>query len=160
MKIDIDQLYRDHFSYIVNVCRRYVGEDAEDVAQDTFVKAWRFKDGFRGDAAPRTWLHKIAVTTCLNHIKTKSRRLPLADRDDEPETPHLDTPDGIIEQEQTLSRISDTVDGMSVELGLTLLLNALDGLKYEEIAEQTNVPLGTVRSRLHRARLMIQEEDS
>lgn len=157
-----DLLVRKHQHRVVALIGRYVHDwsEAQDVAQDTFIRAYRAIGNFRGDAQFSTWLHRIAVNTAKNHLVAHKRRPPGGDVDiDDAEQfesgLHLrnnDTPERELmrhEMEQTVMR---AVEALPEELRAAITLREVDGLSYEEIAQQMQCPIGTVRSRIFRAR--------
>lgn len=157
--MNFEQVYRDHKPYIESVVSRYCNspEEVEDVTQDAFIRAYRGRENFRGDSTVKTWLHRVAVNTALNHI-TKQKRRPQCNDNEGEEISILDgdSPESQAERDQTLAAITDRLDNMPSELGLTLLYYHIDGLKYDEIAETMAINIGTVRSRIHRARKMLE----
>ena len=157
-----DLLVRKHQHRIVALIGRYVHDwsEAQDVAQDTFIRAYRAMGNFRGDAQFSTWLHRIAVNTAKNHLVAHKRRPPGDDVDiDDAEQFESglrlrdnDTPERELmrhEMEQTVMR---AVEALPEELRAAITLREVDGLSYEEIAQQMKCPIGTVRSRIFRAR--------
>lgn len=157
--MNFEQVYRDHKSYIESVVSRYCNtpDEVEDVTQDAFIRAYRGRENFRGDSTVKTWLHRVAVNTALNHITRKQRRPQCNDNDgEEVIIPDGDSPDQQAERDQTLAAITYRLDNMPEEMGLTLLYYHVDGLKYEEIAETMGINVGTVRSRIHRARELLK----
>lgn len=163
-----DLLVRKHQHRIVALIGRYVHDwsEAQDVAQDTFIRAYRALGNFRGDAQFSTWLHRIAVNTAKNHLVAHKRRPPGDDVDiDDAEQFESglrlrdnDTPERELmrhEMEQTVMR---AVEALPEELRVAITLREVDGLSYEEIAQQMKCPIGTVRSRIFRARDAIDEQ--
>lgn len=157
-----DLLVRKHQHRVVALIGRYVHDwsEAQDVAQDTFIRAYRAMGNFRGDAQFSTWLHRIAVNTAKNHLVAHKRRPPGDDVDiDDAEQFESglrlrdnDTPERELmrhEMEQTVMR---AVEALPDELRTAITLREVDGLSYEEIAQQMQCPIGTVRSRIFRAR--------
>lgn len=157
-----DLLVRKHQHRIVALIGRYIHDwsEAQDVAQDTFIRAYRAMGNFRGDAQFSTWLHRIAVNTAKNHLVANKRRPPGDDVDiDDAEQFESglrlrdnDTPERELmrhEMEQTVMR---AVEALPEELRVAITLREVEGLSYEEIAEQMQCPIGTVRSRIFRAR--------
>jgi len=131
---------------------------AQDVAQDTFVRAWKAIDKFRGDSAFYTWLYRIATNTAKNWLVAQGRR-PSQDVDiNDSEAPELAelsdaaTPDAVTNSEQLAEKIQQAMNKLPSELRQAISLRELDGLSYEEIAEELGCPVGTVRSRIFRAR--------
>ena len=152
---------------VLKLVMRYVRDamEAEDVAQEAFIKAYRALPGFRGDSAFYTWLYRIVINTAKNTLVSAKRR---------PLDYHLDSPDS--EQSGLLSRLTDgetpeqlllsdeirrTVEAvmseLPEELRTAIVLRELDGLSYEEIASAMDCPVGTVRSRIFRAREAIDK---
>ena len=134
--------------------------DIEDVAQETFIKAYRALPNFRGDSAFYTWLYRIAVNTAKNHLVSRARKPQGIDADIE-EAEEFDSAFGLRESEtpethahiaQLEKCIKDAINELSSELKAAITLREFDGLSYEEIAEILECPVGTVRSRIFRAR--------
>ncbi len=157
-----DLLVRKYQHRIVGLIGRYVSDwsECQDVAQDTFIRAYRAIGNVRGDAQFYTWLHRIAVNTAKNHLVAHSRRPPTDDIDAaDAEQYDLgsrlrdgDTPEHELlrqEMEQTVMR---AVEALPEELRTAITLREMDGLSYEDIAQKMGCPIGTVRSRIFRAR--------
>lgn len=135
--------------------------EAEDVAQEAFVKAYRALSGFRGESAFYTWLYRIAVNTAKNWLQVHGRRMPTMSElaDDEAEggeewaMPHSDeTPERVILSRQIGDTVNAAMEALPEDLRTAIALREIDGLAYEEIAQIMNCPIGTVRSRIFRAR--------
>jgi RNA polymerase sigma-70 factor (ECF subfamily) len=135
-----------------------------DIAQETFIRAYRALPQFRGDSAFYTWLYRIAVNTAKKTLM-ELKRDPLvtesarAGRDEEDEPPRHDhepsdsaTPDAVLASKQIAAAVNFAVEALSDDLRQAITLREIDGLSYEEIAELMNCPIGTVRSRIFRAR--------
>ena len=157
-----DLLVRKYQHRIVGLIGRYVSDwsECQDVAQDTFIRAYRAIGSFRGDAQFYTWLHRIAVNTAKNHLVAHNRRPPTDDIDAADAEQYDvgtrlrdgDTPEHELlrqEMEQTVMR---AVEALPEELRTAITLREMDGLSYEEIAQKMGCPIGTVRSRIFRAR--------
>ncbi|MDP2786904.1 MAG: RNA polymerase sigma factor RpoE [Pseudomonadota bacterium] len=135
--------------------------EIEDIAQEAFIKAYRALPQFRGDAAFYTWLYRIAVNTAKNYLATRKRAMPtVSDQamndDDEPDE-RLVAQDNSDPEKELLSKqvaiaINQAVDALPEELRLAITLREIEGLSYEEIADTMACPIGTVRSRIFRAR--------
>jgi RNA polymerase sigma-70 factor, ECF subfamily len=135
-----------------------------DIAQETFIRAYRALPQFRGDSAFYTWLYRIAVNTAkkaLMELKrdplvTESARAGRDDDDDAPRTDHEPsdsaTPEAVLASKQIAAAVNFAVEALSEDLRQAITLREIDGLSYEEIAEIMNCPIGTVRSRIFRAR--------
>ena len=164
----IMNLYADRlYNYIL----RMVGNeaDAEDLVQETFLRAYQGLPAFDGRASLGTWLYRIATNLCIDHQRRRARRVPTVsysireDEDGEPtewEFPDLRTPDPL---EAALNRelegvVERAVSRLSPKLKTVLLLYDVEELSYEEIARVLNIPIGTVKSRLNHARAQIQRE--
>ena len=157
-----DLLVRKYQHRVVALIGRYVQDwsECQDVAQDTFLRAYRALGNFRGDAQFSTWLHRIAVNTAKNHLVAHKRRPPGDDIDID-DAEHFesamrlrdhDTPERELmrhEMEQTVMR---AVEALPEELRAAITLREVDGLSYDEIAQRMQCPIGTVRSRIFRAR--------
>jgi RNA polymerase sigma-70 factor (ECF subfamily) len=157
-----DLLVRRYQHKVLGVISRYVSDWAEgqDVAQEVFVRAYRAIGNFRGDSAFYTWIYKIAINTAKNHLVALGRRPPT---DDVPvdDAVHLDaavrlkdpsTPERELLRTEIERTVTDAVEALPDELRTAITLREVDGLSYEEIAEVMNCPIGTVRSRIFRAR--------
>ena len=134
--------------------------EAEDVAQEAFVKAYRALGSFRGDSAFYTWLYRIAVNTARNTMASRQRR-PLDYEADLSESEqsvvesrmrHGDTPEAAALSEEIHSTVNSAIEALPEDLRTAIILREIDGLSYEEIAEAMECPVGTVRSRIFRAR--------
>ena len=138
--------------------------EIEDVAQEAFIKAYRALPNFRGDSAFYTWLYRIAVNTAkksLMELKrdplvTESARATREEEDErspvENELSDGETPDAVLASKQIAAAVNFAIEGLSEELRQAITLREIEGLSYEEIAELMNCPIGTVRSRIFRAR--------
>jgi RNA polymerase sigma-70 factor (ECF subfamily) len=135
-----------------------------DIAQETFIRAYRALPQFRGESAFYTWLYRIAVNTAKKTLM-ELKRDPLvteaarASRDDEDDAPRLEnepsdaaTPDAVLASKQIAAAVNFAVEALSEELRQAITLREIEGLSYEEIAALMNCPIGTVRSRIFRAR--------
>ena len=147
---------------IMSVISRYIRnpDEVQDVAQDTFVRAWRALPKFRGDSAFFTWLYRIAINTAKNHLVARSRRPPDTDVDIE-DAQFLESADGLRDADSPLghalsAEIEATVhralEALPDEMRTAVMLREFDGLSYEEIAQVMDCPVGTVRSRIFRGR--------
>ena len=131
--------------------------DTLDVLQDTFLKAYRSLNNFRGESAFYTWLYRIAINTCKNHIMAKAKESKDVSIDDdgarELSVLHdLSTPDGEFGAEQLQAAILSAIELLPDDLKSALILRELEGMSYDAIAEAMGCPIGTVRSRIFRAR--------
>lgn len=152
---------------VANVISKFVKDrhEIQDVAQEVFIKVFRALPNFRGDSSFYTWIYRIAVNTSKNHLVSKSRRIQNTQVEFEEaenfsgneEQRNLDTPDAVYargELEQTMSKAIAT---LPEDLKTAIVLREVDGLSYEEIAEKMSCPIGTVRSRIFRARDAIDQ---
>jgi len=141
--------------------------EVEDVAQEAFIKAYRALPQFRGESAFYTWLYRIAVNTAKNFLVSQGRRpRPLADAPIEEDGESFDaadvvedinTPDAVLHSRQVAETVNAAIDALPPDLRTALTLREIEGLTYEEIAEAMDCPIGTVRSRIFRAREAIAE---
>jgi RNA polymerase sigma-70 factor, ECF subfamily len=163
-----DLLVRKYQHRIVALIGRYISDwsECQDVAQDTFLRAYRALGNFRGDAQFYTWLHRIAVNTAKNHLVANNRRPPTDDIDVDDATQFEsgmrlrdnDTPERELMRQQLEQTVMRAVEGLPEELRQAITLREVDGLSYEEIAQRMDCPIGTVRSRIFRAREAIDVE--
>ncbi|MGY0560772.1 RNA polymerase sigma factor RpoE [Luteimonas sp. A277] len=163
-----DLLVRKYQHRIAGLIGRYVSDwsECQDVAQETFIRAYRAIGSFRGDAQFYTWLHRIAVNTAKNHLVSLGRRPPgsdidVADAEQFDSGVRLrdtDTPEREMMRQQMEQTVLRAVEQLPEELRVAITLREVDGLSYEEIAQRMGCPVGTVRSRIFRAREAIDEE--
>ena len=147
---------------IANLVARYVQDQSEvlDVSQETFIKAYRAISRFRGDSAFYTWLYRIAINTAKNHLAAQMRRpresgIDLADveqLDGAAEWRENVTPEGLALTEEIRQTVVAAIEDLPKDLKVALSLRELEGLSYEDIARVMECPIGTVRSRIFRAR--------
>ncbi len=152
---------------VVKLIMRYVRDQAEaqDVAQEAFIKAYRAIPRFRGDSAFYTWLYRIAINTAKNHL-VAARRRPL-DYDMDIQDPEqydmharlkdVDTPEGTLLSEEIRETVNQAIESLPEDLRTAIMLRELEGMSYEEIATAMECPVGTVRSRIFRAREAIDK---
>ena len=163
-----DALVRKYQHRIIGLIGRYVADwsECQDVAQDTFVRAYRALPNFRGDAQFYTWLHRIAVNTAKNHLVAQNRRPPTDDIevgdaeqfDTATRLRDNDTPERELMRHQVEQTVMRVVEGLPEELREAITMREAEGLSYEEIAQRMACPIGTVRSRIFRAREAIDNE--
>lgn len=140
--------------------------EAQDVTQEAFIKAYRALGNFRGDSQFYTWLYRIAVNTAKNHLVSRNRRPPASDVDINDAEFHAgsealqenDTPDGEFFRSELEQVVFKTMEALPEDLKTAISLRELEGMSYEEIAEVMDCPVGTVRSRIFRAREAINEK--
>jgi RNA polymerase sigma-70 factor (ECF subfamily) len=141
--------------------------EIEDVAQESFIKAYRALHGFRGDSAFYTWLYRIAINTAKNYLVSQGKRAPTTTEYDADEAEGFDdaaglrdiaTPDAELASKQIAQIVNSTIDKLPEELRTAITLREIDGLSYEEIAAIMDCPIGTVRSRIFRAREAVAEK--
>ncbi len=143
---------------IINLCQKYTKNyhDAEEVSQEAFVKAFKSLSSFRFESKFYSWLHRIAINCSLNYInsKEKSKEKETISENSGLNDKRLseDLPDKYLELESLADDVKRTYDSLSVDLREVFKLTDIDGLSYEEISNKLKIPIGTVRSRLHRAR--------
>ncbi len=166
-KAAFDLLVIKYQSRIINLVSRFVRNhaDAQDVTQEAFLKAYRAIPNFRGESAFYTWLYRIAVNTAKNYLAVQNRR-PYEMEQDIAEIEQIDAGTALKEQETPehallTMEIQDTIvraiEGLPEDLHTAITLRELEGLSYEEIAEAMDCPIGTVRSRIFRAREAIDK---
>ncbi len=163
-----DLLVRKYQHKIVGLISRYVADRSEcqDVAQEAFLRAWRAIHSFRGDSAFYTWLYKIAANTAKNHLVAKRRRPPNDDvaMEDAVYGPSAErlyenaTPEHEMMRQEIEQTVLSAVQELPDELRTAITLREVDGLSYEEIARTMDCPIGTVRSRIFRAREAIDQQ--
>lgn len=141
--------------------------EAEDVVQETFIKAYRALRHFRGDAAFYTWLYRIGINTAKNYLVTQGRRAATSSDADAEQAESFDdgnklrdnnTPESVLASKQIAATVNAAMDVLPIELRTAIVLREIEGLSYEEISEIMACPIGTVRSRIFRAREVIAEK--
>ena len=141
--------------------------EIEDVAQEAFIKAYRALPNFRGDSAFYTWLYRIGINTAKNYLVAKGRRAPTSTEFDSEEAESFEeatglrdvnTPENLLMSKQVAQTVNDAIDALPEELRTAITLREIDGLSYEEIAKIMECPIGTVRSRIFRAREAVAEK--
>lgn len=158
-----NQLVLKYRNRVLGIAARMLGDraEAEDLAQDVFVKAYHALPDFHGEALFSTWLYRITANSCLNHRKKQTRERRLTEVVDDLEPLRCDpsaNPHSLLERKQLQALLEKAIAGLPEERRMVLILRDIEGLSYEEIAESLGLELGTVRSRLHRARLDIQSK--
>lgn len=152
---------------VAGLLTRYISpNDIPDVVQESFIKAYRSIDSFRGDSAFYTWLYRIAVNTAKNYLTAQGRRPPNEDILAEDAESYdvgknlrdVDTPENEMLSNELKKIVFDTIKGLQEDLRTAITLRELEGLSYEEIAEIMDCPVGTVRSRIFRAREIIESK--
>ena len=152
---------------LVKLVSRYVRDPSEvmDVVQEAFIKAYRALPSFRGESAFYTWIYRIAINTAKNYLVAQGRRPPDGDIDSsdvdqiEGETELKDnaTPERLLLRDEIEETVMDAIAQLPEDLRVAITLRELEGLSYEEIAEAMDCPVGTVRSRIFRAREAINK---
>lgn len=154
---------------LMRLVMRFVRDqaEAEDVVQEAFVKAYRALPAFRGESAFYTWLYRIGVNAAKNWLIAQGRRAPTSTDVDSEEAENyaegdllrdVDTPERLLMSKQIADTVNAAMAGLPEDLRAAITLREIDGLAYEEIAEVMNCPIGTVRSRIFRAREAIAEK--
>jgi RNA polymerase sigma-70 factor, ECF subfamily len=167
-KAAFDLLVRKYQHRVLKLVSRFVNDaaEAEDVAQEAFLKAYRALPAFRGDSAFYTWLYRIAINTAKNTLVSNRRRpvdfdLDLQDPDQHDRQSLLkdaDTPEGVLLTDEIRGVVERALEQLPDDLRTAIVLRELEGLSYEEIAEAMDCPVGTVRSRIFRAREAIDKK--
>lgn len=164
-----DALVRRYQHKVVKLVMRYVRNptEAEDIAQDAFIKAYRALPRFRGDSAFYTWLYRIAINTAKNSLASRARnpvRLDADGGDHDDDRPGLEermidtaTPEALALTEEIRATVTAAIDQLPEDLRTAIMLRELEGMSYEQIAESMDCPVGTVRSRIFRAREAVDE---
>jgi RNA polymerase sigma-70 factor (ECF subfamily) len=161
-----DQLMLKYQSRVMHIALRYVHEPeaAKDITQETFIKVFRGISDFRGDSQFYTWLHRIALNTSKNYLIQKGH----CGIETDMEAPNFDalcmetylsdaeTPEKILQKDEVEQEVFQAIEALSTDLRMSIVLRELNGLSYGEIAEIMDCPVGTVRSRISRARESIK----
>ena len=158
-----DQLVSKYQRKLGRLLSRFIRDSAEieDVTQEAFIKAYRALPSFRGDSAFYTWLYRIGINTAKNYLVAQGRRAPTSTQFDSEEAEtfesadqlrDINTPESLLMSKQIGETVNSAIDALPEELRRAIVLREIDGLSYEEIAEMMDCPIGTVRSRIFRAR--------
>jgi len=167
-KAAFDLLVRKYQNKVLSLISRFVKNqgDVPDVAQEAFIKAYRALPNFRGDSAFYTWLYRIAVNTAKNHLAAQKRRPSSSDLDIE-ESEFFDdadklrdcaSPERLLLTNELRDAVINTLEALPEDLRTAISLRELDGLSYEDIANVMECPVGTVRSRIFRAREALDKQ--
>ena len=164
-----DAIVLAHQDRVYAFCTRMLSdrEEALDAAQEAFLSAYRNLGGFRGEAALSTWLLRIAANQCLNRIRRRKAQTARETRFPEPEDPRdppfqppgreADRPDRIAENRETGKILEAALGHLEEDSRMLVLLSDVEELSYEEISDAVGIPLGTVKSKLHRARMALRK---
>ena len=150
------------------IVSRYINdrEEVNDIVQEAFIKAYRAMGNFRGDSQFYTWLYRIAVNTAKNYLVSRSRRPPASDIDAEEaeyftgsdRLKDVDTPENIIYRDELEAVVNEAIKNLPEDLRSAVTLREFEGLSYDDIATIMECPVGTVRSRIFRAREAIDQQ--
>ena len=162
-----DLLVKKYQHKILGLIGRYISDHAEvqDVAQEAFIKAYRALSKFRAESAFYTWMYRIAINTAKNHLVSRGRRPPGSDLDiNDAEIidmsgrlSDIETPEAAIARDQLEEAVFEAIENLPDDLRTAITLRELDGLSYEDIAQIMDCPVGTVRSRIFRAREAVDQ---
>ncbi|MCK5831278.1 MAG: RNA polymerase sigma factor RpoE [Methylococcales bacterium] len=152
---------------IIQLVNRYIKDpsEAQDVAQEAFIKAYRALGNFRGESAFYTWLYRIAINTAKNYLVSRSRRhsdyhIDVQDAEQVENVPQLkgmETPEYLLLNDEIINVIKTAIEKLPEDMKVAIMLREFEGMSYEEIAQTMECPVGTVRSRIFRAREAIDE---
>ncbi len=167
-KSAFDVLVLKYQQKVINLVTRYVHDPhiAMDVSQESFIKAYRGLKNFRGDSAFYTWLYRISINTAKNYLVSKNRRMPDDDIDAQEAEQYdggdklrdISTPERQALTDEIQETVHRAIEALPDDLRIAITLRELEGLSYEEISETMDCPIGTVRSRIFRARESIELE--
>jgi RNA polymerase sigma-70 factor, ECF subfamily len=167
-KSAFDLLVLKYQHKIVHLVNGYVKDpiEAQDVAQDALIKAYRALGDFRGESAFYTWLYRIAINTAKNYLLSRNRRhfdsaVEIDDAEQIEQAQQLksiETPENLLLNDEIVRVIQETVEALPEDMRTAITLREFEGMSYEEIAEAMDCPIGTVRSRIFRAREAIDQK--
>jgi len=158
-----EQLVSKYQRKLGRLLSRFIRDSAEieDVTQEAFIKAYRALPSFRGDSAFYTWLYRIGINTAKNYLVAQGRRAPTSTQFDSEEAEtfesadqlrDINTPESLLMSKQVGETVNSAIEALPEELRRAIVLREIDGMSYEEIADLMDCPIGTVRSRIFRAR--------
>jgi len=164
-KVAFDALVIKYQNKILHLMYRYIKDpnDAMDVVQEVFIKAYKALPNFRGDSSFYTWIYRIAINTAKNYISHVGRRPPSIDididtaelRPDESRLKEYETPENYLISDEAEAVVLKAVDSLPKDIRMAIILREIEGLSYAQIAKLMQCPIGTVRSRIFRARELI-----
>ena len=154
---------------LARLLSRFIRDPAEveDVTQEAFIKAYRALPAFRGDSAFYTWLYRIGINTAKNYLMAMGRRAPTSTEIEAEEAEgfeegeqlrDINTPESVLLSNEIAETVNATIEGLPEELRRAIQMRELEGMSYEDIAKVMDCPIGTVRSRIFRAREAIAEQ--
>jgi RNA polymerase sigma-70 factor (ECF subfamily) len=154
---------------LARLLSRFIRDPAEveDVTQEAFIKAYRALPAFRGDSAFYTWLYRIGINTAKNYLMAMGRRAPTSTEVEADEAEgfeegeqlrDINTPESVLLSKEIAETVNSTIESLPEELRRAIQMREIEGLSYEDIAQAMNCPIGTVRSRIFRAREAIAEQ--
>jgi len=154
---------------LARLLSRFIRDPAEveDVTQEAFIKAYRALPAFRGDSAFYTWLYRIGINTAKNYLMAMGRRAPTSTEIEADEAEgfeegeqlrDINTPESVLLSNEIAETVNATIEGLPEELRRAIQMREIEGMSYEDIAQAMNCPIGTVRSRIFRAREAIAEQ--
>ena len=163
-----ERLFAKYHRKLIRLISHYIhdAEDAEDVAQDSFFRAFRALDSFRGDSAFYTWLYRIGINNAKNWLVSRGRKPQVSKTIDAEDAENLDsamayhdmdTPERLLQSKQLVMTVNSAMESLPNDLREAIFLREIEGLSYDEIAEKMACPVGTVRSRIFRAREAVAE---
>ena len=158
-----DTLVSKYQRKLARLISRFVRDagEVEDVTQEAFIKAYRALPAFRGDSAFYTWLYRIGINTAKNYLVAQGRRAPTSTEFDASEAESMEdgdqlrdfnTPESVIMSQQIIQTVNAAMEDLPAELRTAIVMRELEGLSYDDIAVAMDCPIGTVRSRIFRAR--------
>ena len=148
---------------LARLLSRFIRDQAEveDVTQEAFIKAYRALPAFRGDSAFYTWLYRIGINTAKNYLMAMGRRAPTSTEveaeeaegfDEGEQLRDINTPESLLLSNEIAATVNSTIEQLPEELRTAIQMREIEGMSYEDIAKAMNCPIGTVRSRIFRAR--------
>lgn len=158
--VAFEQLVRRHQRYVFNVAYRVLNDyaEAEDITQEAFVRAWRGLPGFRGQARFTTWIYRIVHNLCLNRLPGLRRELLRTEPLEEALAAPAPSQAELVEVQERVAFLHAQLDRLPEKYRLVLTLRYLQHLSYDEIAAALDLPLGTVKTHIHRARRLLVEQ--
>ncbi len=162
-----NELVRRYETKIYSVAYRFMGNhaDAGDLAQETFIRMYQALPGFRGESSFSTWLYRIAANACRDELRKRQRRRSISMDElienspaSVPVAAGNDSPEEVLQRNETQRHVQECLNRLSDDHRLVLVMREIQGLSYEEIAEVLNCSLGTVKSRISRARNALKEK--
>jgi RNA polymerase sigma-70 factor (ECF subfamily) len=154
-----DRLVERYYQRIDRVAQQVVRHPmaAEDITQEVFLRAYRALPRFRGEASFYSWLYRITINLCLNHLRRQAHQVPTAEEAVISGSPVVNDPAVVLEVQERERTIRQAIDALPAHYRIAIILRDLEGLSYQEVADVLGIPLGTVKSRINVGKSLLRK---